>query len=227
MSKKVAVIGEVSVPSNLETVAEVTDDCQFVLAAAPGGYEENLALWKEIEKKAGENTIFMLGSFNCFTGGLAAATNRPDRCVGVRMHVSPKDSSKAVAEISKGFDTSDEAMEAVKTFLNEKGVDTVDAPDLIGGIVARIMDVAVNEAAELIMEGVLPEDIDLALTTACGAEEGLLKVADSYGLDTVVQQSNVLFEEFNDYRYAPNAVLEKLVQVGRTGVKAKKGFFQY
>ena len=87
--------------------------------------------------------------------------------------------------------------------------------------------VAVNSAAWLIRNGVCTEeDLDTAVRLGLGFPEGLLRLADGWGLDRVV---SVLREKEGRYGsdYSPDPLLEEMVRSGRTGASVGKGFYDY
>jgi 3-hydroxybutyryl-CoA dehydrogenase len=56
---------------------------------------------------------------------------------------------------------------------------------------------------------------------------GPLRLADTMGLDTVVQQMEHLFHELGDIKYRPCPLLKKMIRAGQLGVKSGKGFYEY
>lgn len=87
--------------------------------------------------------------------------------------------------------------------------------------------VAVNAAAWLIRNRVCSkEDLDLAVKLGLGFPEGLLRMADRWGLERVVA---VLREKERLYgpAYAPDPLLVEMVNGGKTGVASGSGFYAY
>ncbi len=56
---------------------------------------------------------------------------------------------------------------------------------------------------------------------------GPLALADLVGLDTVLHIMNVLHEGFEDDKYTPAPLLEKMVAEGKLGRKSGQGFYDY
>lgn len=96
--------------------------------------------------------------------------------------------------------------------------------------VERIVYPMINEAVFCLEEEVSSaSDIDLAMIAGAGfpqAKQGLLRYADTLGLDVVLAGLKNL-EKTLGPRFKPSALLERKVKAGETGVKAKKGFFDY
>ncbi|MEM2071091.1 MAG: 3-hydroxyacyl-CoA dehydrogenase NAD-binding domain-containing protein [Archaeoglobaceae archaeon] len=92
----------------------------------------------------------------------------------------------------------------------------------------RLIAPAVNEAAWLIDKGVAnAEEIDLAVLHGLNYPRGLLRMADDFGIDKIVQKLNELYEKYGEDRYRANRVLKKMVEEGKLGRKTGEGFYKY
>ncbi len=94
--------------------------------------------------------------------------------------------------------------------------------------VVMLMAPAINEAAWLLENDVATmDDIDKAVMLGLGWPKGVFEYADEFGIDTVVNALKKLKEETGFEEYEPNKLLVKMVQEGRLGRKAGKGFREY
>jgi enoyl-CoA hydratase/3-hydroxyacyl-CoA dehydrogenase len=93
----------------------------------------------------------------------------------------------------------------------------------------RVLATAVNEAAKLIeMDATTREEIDTAVLLGLNYPRGILRMADSYGLDTIVNELDRLYEKYNhEDRYKTSSVITKLVKQGKLGRKTGEGFYTY
>jgi enoyl-CoA hydratase/3-hydroxyacyl-CoA dehydrogenase len=93
----------------------------------------------------------------------------------------------------------------------------------------RVLATAVNEAAKLIeMDATTKEEIDTAVLLGLNYPRGILRMADSIGLDVIVAEMNRLYEKYNNEdRYKVSSVLTKLVKQGKLGRKTGEGFYSY
>ena len=71
------------------------------------------------------------------------------------------------------------------------------------------------------------EDIDQAMKLGCGYPMGPFTLLDLVGLDTAMYVAEVMFEEFREPRYAPPALLKRMVLAGHLGKKTGRGFYPY
>jgi len=87
---------------------------------------------------------------------------------------------------------------------------------------------AVNEAAKLIETGATnKEAIDTAVLLGLNYPRGLLRMADSTGLNKIVAELNRLYSTYKETRYKCSSVLTDLVAQGKLGRKTGEGFYSY
>ena len=92
----------------------------------------------------------------------------------------------------------------------------------------RVLAPAVNEAAKLIETGAtVKEAIDTAVLLGLNYPRGLLRMADSTGLDKIVAELNRLYSAYKEERYKCSSVLTDLVAQGKLGRKTGEGFYSY
>ena len=87
--------------------------------------------------------------------------------------------------------------------------------------------VAVNSAAWLIRNRVCSrEDLDLSVKLGLGFPDGLLQMADRWGLDKIAA-SLVAKQGLYGYEYAPDPLLKEMVSNGAVGTASGRGFYEY
>jgi 3-hydroxybutyryl-CoA dehydrogenase len=159
-------------------------------------------------------------------GTLAAATDRPDRVIG--MHFFNPVPVLELVEIIRGRDTSDATAEAITELAQDLGKTPAVANDFPGFVSNRILMPFINEAVWALHDGVAePEAIDTIAKLGFAHPLGPLALADLIGLDTCVAIMEVLQEGLGDDRYAPCPLLREHVAAGRLGRKAGRGFYHY
>jgi len=93
----------------------------------------------------------------------------------------------------------------------------------------RVLATAVNEGAKLIeMKATTKEEIDIAVLLGLNYPRGILRMADSVGLDKIVNELNRLYDKYKkEDRYKASSVLTKLVKQKKLGRKTGEGFYSY
>ena len=131
-------------------------------------------------------------------------------------------------ELVKTIATSDETLNAARTFGESVGKTVVTAPDIPGFIVNRLLVPFLLEAVRLVESGMATkEDIDQAIVLGLNHPMGPLKLSDFVGLDTAYFISSAMYEDLKDPRFAPPILLRKMVAAGQFGRKSRKGFYDY
>jgi 3-hydroxybutyryl-CoA dehydrogenase len=157
---------------------------------------------------------------------LAAATQRPDRVIG--MHFFNPVPVLKLVEVIRAVQTSDETAAAIVRLARDLGKEPAEARDFPGFVSNRILMPFINEAAYALMEGVAePEAIDTIAKLGFAHPLGPLALADLIGLDTCVAIMDVLHRGFGNPKYAPCPLLRQYVQAGRLGRKSGAGFYAY
>lgn len=157
---------------------------------------------------------------------LAAATNRPERVIG--MHFFNPVPVLKLVEIISSEQTSEETRAAIVALAKDLGKVPAEARDSPGFVSNRILMPFLNEAAYALMEGVAePEAIDTIAKLGFAHPMGPLALADLIGLDTCVAIMEVLHEGLGDPKYAPCPLLLEHVAAGRLGRKSGRGFYEY
>ncbi|ENU23151.1 hypothetical protein F993_02299 [Acinetobacter proteolyticus] len=135
-----------------------------------------------------------------------------------------------LVELSRSEQTSDEAVNILKSFLQAIGKVPVVCHAKAGYIVPRIQALAMNEAARMVEEGVASaEDIDIAIRTGFGLRFsvlGLLEFIDWGGGDILYYASQYLQKELGERYRTPEIIAENMRQQ-RNGLREQQGFYDY
>ena len=184
------------------------------------------ALFSELKGIFAPETIFASNTSALSTTALAGMTDRPDRFLGLHFF-NPAPVMKLV-EIIKAAQTSEETLEAARSFVGGLGKSGVLVNEAPGFVVNRILIPLVNEAAFVASEGVAsPEDIDAAMKDGANHPIGPLALADLIGIDVVLAIMDTLREETGDPKYRACPLLRKMARAGYLGRKTGKGFYSY
>ena len=183
-------------------------------------------IFREVEKYIDPETIIATNSTTLVITEMSSELEFPQRCVSLHF-LSPADKIPIV-EIARGLHTNDETYEKVCQFarlFEKKVVAVVESPGIIS---TRLIAPLINEACEILMEGVGKlEDIDDTMKMGFGFPLGPFEVADKIGLDTIVRWLDNLYKEFGDLKYKASPLLKKMVRANHLGRETMKGFYRY
>ena len=198
----------------------------LVIEAAVEDEAVKKAILADLVPHLGPDTLLASNTSSISITRLAAATDRPDRFIGLHF-MKPAPVMKLV-EIIRGIATSAETYDTAVAFAESLGKTTTNAEDFPAFIVNRILVPMINEAIYTLYEGVgNVTSIDKALKLGANHPMGPLELADFMGLDVVLAIMNVLYEGLADSKYRPCPLLVKYVEAGWLGRKSGRGFYDY
>lgn len=201
-------------------------EVQFIIEAIPEDLALKQVLVGELSRASDQHAILASNTSSISITKLAAASDRPDRVVGIHF-MNPAPVMRLV-EIVKGLETSEHTLHVATDFVRRVGKVPVVAKDVPGFIVNRILMPMINEAVFALQEGVASaEDIDIAMVTGANHPVGPLGLADRIGLDTVLAICEVLHQDLADPKFRPCPLLRRYVEEGRLGRKTGQGFYLY
>ena len=208
------------------TDIEIIKDADLVIEAATEEIESKKALFKELDELCKPETIIATNTSSLSITEIAAATNRPDKVIG--MHFFNPVPLMKLVEIIKGLGTSVETEETILQLTETLGKTAVQVEEAPGFVVNRVLIPMINEAIGILADGVATaEDIDQAMKLGANHPMGPLALGDLIGLDVCLAIMEVLYNEFGDSKYRPHSLLKKMVRGGKLGRKTSIGFFDY
>lgn len=198
----------------------------IIIEAVPEDLEIKNRLWRELDALVPATTLFASNTSSLSIADMAAATARPDRVIG--LHFFNPVPLMPLVEVVRGVATSSETVERAVAFARRLGKEPVVARDRSGFIVNRLLVPYLLDAIRALEEGVASvPDLDTAMRLGAGHPMGPLTLADFVGLDTLVRIGEIMFEEYRERRYAPPALLRRMVTAGWYGRKSGRGFYDY
>jgi 3-hydroxybutyryl-CoA dehydrogenase len=231
MSKSLGKLEEKGGPPADEVVRRVTvvEDlvpADLMIEAVVEDADTKEQLFRRADAELPPDAILASNTSSIPIGTLAAATDRPDKVIG--MHFFNPVPVLKLVEIIRGRDTSDETAAQITELARDLGKTPAVANDFPGFVSNRILMPFINEAAWALHDGVAEaEAIDTIAKLGFAHPLGPLALADLIGLDTCVAIMEVLQEGLGDDRYAPCPLLREHVAAGRLGRKSGEGFYEY
>lgn len=214
--------------SSLKGVGSLQElkDCDLIIEAVSENVELKKKIWRELDASVKPSALFATNTSSISITELAAVTKRPEQFSGMHF-MNPVPVMKLVEGIS-AIQTSKETFSAIRETAEKMGKTFIEARDIPGFAVNRILMPMINEAIYTLYEGIASvEDIDTAMKLGTNQPMGPLTLADFIGLDTCLAIMDVLYEGLGDSKYRPCPLLKQYVAAGWFGKKSGRGFYQY
>ncbi|RKD85030.1 3-hydroxyacyl-CoA dehydrogenase family protein [Mangrovibacterium diazotrophicum] len=205
--------------------------CDFVVEAIRavdrgGKLKERKAIFKQIEQVVDEDCIIATNSTTIVITELASELVHRERCVSIHFLIASSEAK--MVEVVKGLYTSEEAYAKVCKFVQLINRKVIPVEESAGLIAVRMFVVMLNEACEMLMEGISSiEHIDETMRIGFGMRLSPFAMADKMGLDKIVRWMDNIYNEFGDVRYKPSPYIKRLVRAKQLGEVTGKGFYEY
>ena len=198
----------------------------IVIEAATENTAIKKAMFQELDEVCRAETILASNTSALSITEIAAATNRPDKVIG--MHFFNPVPAMKLVEVINGLSTSQETTAAITKLAEEMGKSPVQVEEAPGFVVNRILIPMINEAIGIRADGVADtEGIDKAMQLGANFPMGPLALGDLIGLDVCLAIMETLHREYGEDKYRPHVLLRKMVRDGKLGRKTGQGFYSY
>ncbi len=206
-------------------LSEAAKDVDLVIEAAPEQIALKNELFIQLDEITKPETILSTNTSQYSITEIASAVKNPSRVIGMHWFNPPV--AMKLIEIIKGLDTSEETLNAIRSFTEAVGKDIVVCKDSQGFISTRILLALRLECYRVLEEGLATkEDIDKTLKLAFGHPMGQFELADFSGLDIELPSCESLRAVFGD-RFRPTQSLVHRVRSGRFGRKTGRGWYEH
>lgn len=201
----------------------------LVLEGVPETLSAKREAFEQLNTCCRDDAILTSTTSSILVTQLAALVRRPERFLN--MHWLNPAYVIPVVELSCHPGTDPGVLSRTKLLMEAIGKLPVVCGATPGYIVPRLQALVMNEAARMIEEGTATaEEIDKATRYGMGlrfAALGVVEFIDFGGCDILHHASRELAVSINPERYTAPAIVERMVQEGRLGLKSGSGFYDY
>jgi 3-hydroxyacyl-CoA dehydrogenase len=199
-------------------------DVDIVIEAVPEHLKIKEEVYKKLDAIVQPEAIFVSNTSALSITKMASFVKRSGKFAG--MHFFNPAHVMKLVEVIPGLQTDEEVTQDVVSFAESLRKIPVIVQECAGFLVNRLLMPYLNEAVFALQEGaVSPEEIDKAMTDF-GLPMGPASLADMLGLDVCTAVADILYDFYGD-RMKPAEMLRKMMEAGRLGTKAEKGFYTY
>ena len=157
---------------------------------------------------------------------MGVASGRPELFVGTH-GMNPVYQMPAV-EVVRHRDLAVETLALTVEILEGIGKSPFVASDVSGFWVNKHLVPFMLEAMRALERGeITVEDGDVGLKGSLGHPQGVFKLSDFIGADTIYRVSLAMYLQTQDPRLYPPAILARMFKNGEHGVKTGKGFYEW
>jgi enoyl-CoA hydratase/3-hydroxyacyl-CoA dehydrogenase len=209
----------------LVSLKEAVEDADFVIEAIPEKLELKKQVFKEIDSYAPAHTILATNTSALPVTEIAAATNRPEKVIG--MHFFNPPALMRLVEVVMGEKTSENTCNVTIDLGKKFGKEPVLCKKDVPGFIAnRITIPGTNLVAWMVYKGEYTiEEVDAAAMHKAGMPMGIFALLDFTGLDIAYHVLKFMEEREPNFKVAP--LINEKMEKGEIGVKAGKGFYTY
>jgi 3-hydroxybutyryl-CoA dehydrogenase len=209
--------------SKLEDLAP----CELVIEASPEDLELKRELFSKLSQICPPDVVLATNTSSLPVTAMATAAARPENVVG--MHFFNPAPLMQLLEVVAGADSSEEALATARAVGERMGKAVITARDGPGFLANRCARPFGLEALKLLAEGAADHaTIDRIVRMGGGFRMGPFELMDLVGIDVGFEVSKSFWEQsFHEPRWRPSMIQARMVQAGRFGRKAGRGYYEY
>lgn len=208
-----------------EDFGRATEGARTVIEAVPERLELKHRVLYQASLPADPDAVLASNTSSLSISELGSGLPHPDRVVG--MHFFNPVHLMELVEVVRGAETSDATVRHARTLAEKMGKTPITVRDAPGFASSRLGVALGLEAIRMVEEDVAsPADIDRAMELGYRHPMGPLRLTDLVGLDVRLEIARHLASTLGE-RFSPPQLLVRMVDEGRLGKKAGRGFYEW
>jgi 3-hydroxybutyryl-CoA dehydrogenase len=218
-----AALGRIQPTTQFADLAEV----DFAIEVVPEIVDLKRRVFEQLDEVCRGDAVLATNTSSLSVTELAAATRHPERFVG--LHFFNPVPLMGLVEIVHGLQTTSATLDAARELVSRLGKTAVEMKDTPGFIVNRVARPFYNEALRLLNDGVADvATIDRIMKLGGGFRMGPFELMDLIGNDVNFAVTGQVFAGYyDDPKYRPSYLQQRVVQAGTLGRKTKRGWYSY
>lgn len=202
-------------------------NCEIVIEAVPERLELKKTVFSSLAEICDSNALLLTNTSSISITEIAGGLRNPQRIIG--FHFFNPAPVMPLIEVIRGKKSSEEHVQKAFQFAQQLGKTPVLVTDTPGFIVNRVARPYYNEALRILGDGIAGvEQIDRIMKEAGGFKMGPFELQDLIGIDINFATTASVYEGFfQEGRFRPSRIQQRMVQAGNLGRKTGEGFYEY
>ncbi|MBN8866477.1 MAG: hypothetical protein J0H98_02885 [Solirubrobacterales bacterium] len=216
-------LARIEVVDTLDGAAEAG----LAIEAVPESLELKREIFQRLEAACPEETVLATNTSSLSVTAIAAGLARPERMLG--LHFFNPVPAMSLVEVVSGEATDPGCADRAHRAVTRMGKTAIRAQDAIGFVANRCARPFTLEGLRMATElGLPPAEIDRICRLGGGFPMGPFELVDLVGADINLAVARSFFEQsFGEPRWRPSQTQVRMVDAGRLGRKAGRGFYEY
>lgn len=209
-----------------ESFIQALPGCQVLLEVIIEDLRVKCDLLARLAPHLGESALVWTNTSSLSVHTMGVASGRRDLFIGT--HGMNPVYQMAAVEVVCHPELAEETIACTLQVLKGLGKDPFVASDVTGFWVNKHLVPFMLEAMRALERGeITVEDGDRGLKGSLGHPQGVFKLSDFIGADTMYRVAMAMYLATQDPRYYPPVLLARMFKRGELGVKTGKGFYEW